>query len=85
MKKFIHILKGWSKALGIISTTKAEAKLSEMRLRICRFCDHAKRKKVLQVINDEAIYEHSLLCEKCKCPCLEKSLVVDESCPLSKW
>ena len=85
MKKLMHILKGWGKVLGLVSISTAEAKLSEMRLRICRFCDHAKAKKVLHIINDESVVGHDLFCKKCKCPCVEKSLVTDEECPVGKW
>lgn len=85
MKKIMHILTGWGKALGFIRVSTAEAKLSEMRLKICRGCDRAKEKRVFHFVNDEAIVGHDLFCTKCKCPCLQKSLEVDEKCPLSKW
>lgn len=85
MKKLVHILKGWGKVLGFINISNAEAKLSEMRLKVCRFCDHAKAKRVFHFVNDEAVAGHDLFCTKCKCPCVEKSLVVDEQCPVGKW
>jgi hypothetical protein len=85
MKKLMHILKGWGKALGFIPISAAEGKLSEMRLNICRVCDYAKSKRVFHFINDEAVVGYDLFCTKCKCPCVEKSLVVDEICPINKW
>lgn len=85
MKKLIHIFKGWGKAFGFISVSNAEEKLSEMRMKICTGCDRAKAKKVFRFVNDEAITGFDLMCTICKCPCVEKSLVVDEECPLTKW
>ena len=85
MKKVIHILKGWGKVFGFIPVSTAEAKLSELRLKICGVCEYSKESKALVLINGNANYEHELKCTKCKCPCLEKSLVVDERCPVGKW
>lgn len=85
MKKLIHIFKGWGKALGFININKAEEKLSEMRLKICAGCELAKAKRVFHFVNDEAVVGYDLFCTKCKCPCVEKSLVVDEECPVGKW
>ncbi len=85
MKKIGHILRGWGKALGVVPTTSAEKKLSELRLKICGICAESKPKQFLVWMNDDAHYEFSLMCDKCGCPCLEKSLVVDETCPLKKW
>lgn len=85
MKKIIHILSGWGKALGIIRISTAEQKLSEMRMKICTGCDKAKPKRVFHFINDEAVAGYDLFCTKCKCPCVEKTLVVDEQCPIDRW
>jgi hypothetical protein len=85
MKKFFNILTGWGKAIGILQVSKAEYKLSELRLSICDSCEFAEGSKFLKIINDEAEEVYSLKCTKCKCPCLEKSLVVDEQCPENKW
>lgn len=85
MKKLMHIVKGWGKVLGFIPISTAEEKLSEMRLNICRFCDHGKSKRVFHFINDQAVIGHDLFCTQCKCPCVEKSLVVDEQCPIGRW
>ncbi len=85
MKKIFRILKGWGKATGILSTSTAEKKLSALRLTICMRCEHSKSSKVLEILNGQANYENRLKCDKCKCPCLEKSLVTDEKCPIAKW
>jgi hypothetical protein len=85
MKKITHILKGWLKAFGILHVSLAEKKLSTLRLQLCKGCDKATESKVIEIMNGNDIYEHSLKCTMCGCPCLEKSLVVDEQCPLYKW
>jgi hypothetical protein len=85
MKKIANILKGWGKAAGFISTSNAELKLSKLRLERCRNCMHSKKVTVLEIINGDEVYENSLRCTICHCPCLEKSLVVDEQCPIYKW
>lgn len=85
MKKIFHILKGWGKAMGIINVSTAEGKLSELRLSICGICEHSDNSKVLEFLNGRAKYKNQLQCNKCKCPCLEKSLVIDEQCPIGKW
>lgn len=85
MKKIFHILKGWGKALGILSVSNAEKELSDLRMKICGKCDRSKPIKVLEIINGKPVYEHRLKCNECGCPCLEKSLVVDEHCKIGKW
>lgn len=85
MKKIGHILTGWGKAFGFIAVSSAEAKLSELRLSICNGCPLAEKSNVLKLVNGHAKYESQLYCTKCKCPSEEKSLVVDEKCPVGKW
>lgn len=85
MKKFIHILKGWGKWIGILNTSSAEKKLSALRLSICKICEHSKESRVLDIINGDMEETDALKCTKCKCPCLQKSLVIDEKCPVKKW
>lgn len=85
MRIVAQILKGWGKAFGILPVSSAEKKMSQLRLDICRRCDHAKENKVLKILNGEANYENQLQCSKCGCPCLEKSLVTDQQCPVGKW
>ncbi|MGE9312892.1 hypothetical protein ACLOAU_14690 [Niabella sp. CJ426] len=85
MKKLIGILKGWCKKLGIISTTSVEIKLSELRLKQCQKCSLAKKSKILEFMNGGAEYVDTIYCTKCKCPAVQKSLVVEEYCPVGKW
>ena len=85
MKKVMNILTGWGKKFGVIPVSRNDQKLSELRLKICGKCDLSEPKKVLEILNGHANYENRLFCTKCKCPCLQKSLVVDESCPIGKW
>jgi len=80
-----HIIKGWLKALGFITVSNAEAKLSILRMQICGRCEWAKESSVLEVVNNDVQYENRLVCGKCHCPCLQKSLVVDEKCPINEW
>lgn len=58
---------------------------SKDRLKICTGCSEAKPRQILRILNGSEIWEYSLQCTKCKCPCLEKSLVQSEKCPLGKW
>lgn len=83
--KIKSIIIGWGKHLGFFPTSAAEEKLSELRLRLCSSCPDARESKVLQIINGHAAYEHQLQCTRCGCPCLEKSLVISEYCPINKW
>jgi hypothetical protein len=85
MRKVLNILIGWGKAMGVIRISTAEQKLSELRLHICKTCEYSEDSKILRLLNDNAFNEHSLKCTKCGCPCLEKSLVVEEKCPVKKW
>lgn len=85
MKKIAHILVGWGKRLGFVSTSTAEAKLSELRLKQCAACDLSKESQVLSLINGAATVGASLKCTVCLCPCYEKTIVIDETCPEGKW
>jgi superfamily II helicase len=85
IKKIGHIIRGWAKATGLVSTSSAEKKLSELRLSICKKCFHSNESSVLKLMNGKANKERVLICTKCNCPCLQKSLVVDEKCPDGKW
>jgi hypothetical protein len=85
LKVVYNILIGWGKKLKIIDTTPAEQKLSDLRLKICSECELSKESKTLKFINGEAVNESGLKCTVCKCPCIQKTLVVGESCPVNKW
>lgn len=85
IKKLLHIIKGWSKRWGIISVSKAEEKLADLRLKECKYCAFSSESKVLNIINGKALYEKQLVCTKCTCPVYQKTIVVNESCPINKW
>lgn len=83
--RLFNIFTGWARKLKIIKTTDANAKLSKLRLSICSKCPKAKESKIVKFLNGSVQYEHCLKCTECGCPCLEKSLVISESCPLGNW
>lgn len=85
MKKLMHILTGWGRAMGFLPVSSAVLKLSQLRLKECGRCAYSKDSSVLEVINGKIQEENSLQCTKCGCPCLEKTLVIDEACPILKW
>lgn len=78
--KLLIIFTGWAKWLFGIQSDYSEA-----RMAICKVCPEAVPKKLLRIINGADKWEDSLQCTICKCPCLEKSLVESEKCPLKKW
>lgn len=84
-----HIITGWTKVLlerlGLRSFKADEKRLSDLRLQLCGRCKHVTSKKVLAFVNGEDKWESALFCTVCKCPCLEKSLVASEKCPLGYW
>jgi len=80
-----NIVVGWGKYWGILPTTKAEKALSELRLKQCGNCIFSDASKFLKLVNGQAKYEHQLVCTKCTCPCKQKSIVVEENCPVGKW
>lgn len=81
-----HILVGWGKKWGILPTSEAEAKLSATRLQICSTCPEAKVSKVLTFVTPEEAEEvERIYCTRCSCPCIAKTLVVGESCPINRW
>jgi|KBSSwiStaDraftv2_1062776.scaffolds.fasta_scaffold21894_6 hypothetical protein len=89
LRKIGHIFRGWTKAmgarLGFRSLEDKEKKLSDLRLQLCGRCKYAAHKKVLEFINGDDVWVNALFCTKCKCPCLEKSLVAEEKCPMGYW
>lgn len=85
MIKIRNILVGWGRRLGIIRTPIDVQILSKERLSMCGKCVYAKHMKLLEIINGKDEYVNTLMCTGCGCPCLEKSLVREEKCPLNKW
>ena len=81
----LNIIRGWLLGLNWTKRTPEINRLSKERLSVCKVCMHSKSTKVLRVLNGKENYEDSLMCTKCSCPCLEKSLVKQEKCPLKKW
>ena len=85
MPKLKNIAIGWSKSLGLLPVAEAEKKLSDLRMSICADCPASEASAALKIINGEAVREHALYCTECTCPCKQKTLVVNEKCPLGKW
>lgn len=85
MRKIRNILTGWLRRWNLIDTTPAELKLSELRLKICTACPFAEEKKILEILNGSADYHKVISCRKCGCPSYQKTVVVDEKCPINKW
>lgn len=85
MRKVMNIIKGWLKSFGIISVSGEEQRLSVIRMKICGRCEFSKASAVLEFVNGDLMNEMQLVCTKCGCPCLQKSLVVEESCPIGEW
>lgn len=85
IKKVKHILIGWGKRWGVLPVSSAEEKLSQLRLKICAGCPDHKTSKVLEIVNGNAEEVHMMFCKKCTCPCYQKTIVVEENCPLNHW
>lgn len=83
--KIKNIFIGWFKKWKLVEVSNAEQKLSELRLKICGRCEKATDNKILELVNDSAVTVHRKYCTECKCPCLQKSLVINENCPIGKW
>lgn len=85
-KKIGHIIRGWGKYLGLLSTSTAEAKLSELRLQICTGCEFSEHREWVDLFSEaDDGMARGLVCKRCHCPCIQKSLVVDEKCPENFW
>lgn len=85
LKKIRHISIGWMKTYGWLPTSEAERKLSDLRMKACGRCRHSEESKALKLLNGNVSYEMTLYCTKCGCPCVQKTIVVAEICPLEKW
>lgn len=83
---FKHIIKGWSKRLGIAEISEEEMDMAEARLKICISCPHKKKSKILVFLRGiEASEEKIFKCSKCGCPLHEKVIVEEEHCDIQKW
>lgn len=80
-----NVIKGWARAFGFMKTPESDDQLSRRRLQICSQCKYAKTKKILEILNGTANQVDAMVCTKCHCPCLEKSLVREEHCPVNRW
>lgn len=83
--KIPKILKAYARKWGWIKIPVDLQKLSKKRTDICVMCFSSKVSRIVQVVNGTAQFEDSLICTECSCPCVEKSLVISETCPLDKW
>jgi hypothetical protein len=80
-----HIIIGWGKKLRWLPTSEAELALGKLRIKQCKDCPFGKESRALKLINGHAHYQADVYCSKCGCPVLQKTLVVDEKCPIGKW
>lgn len=85
MANLLHILEGWSKSMGLMDIKPEDKALSNDRLEKCAGCMYATESKVLKFIKGNADYIDTIYCGLCKCPCNEKSLVPEETCPAEFW
>lgn len=81
--KPLHIIEGWYKSK--VHASGEALDLSQKRLSECMGCKHAVNSSVLKFINGTARKEATKICNLCKCPLVEKSLVSDEKCQIGKW
>jgi len=79
------ILKAWMLRYGILSKTKEVSRMSNQRLKECEKCPESKVSSILEIIGEEGVYTDRLFCGICKCPCVQKTLIKSESCPIEKW
>lgn len=85
LKKIKNIYTGWGKRLGLLKSTEHETEIAALRMGECMNCNHGKASEFLVFINGESTREKVLKCELCGCPCWEKTIVMNESCPIGKW
>lgn len=83
-----HIYEGWTKSLGLAEVSPENKALAIARVKVCVDCPHAVEQWLKKII-DNALQRDELGsgigCGICKCPVMEKALVVDEACPEKKW
>lgn len=80
-----NIVDGWLRAKKVKKSSKAVRDMSTNRLMICDKCPMSKHSYLLEIVNGKAKEVYTRICEGCKCPLLQKSLVKSEKCPLDKW
>lgn len=85
MINIMNILTGWGRSMDLLKTPAEIKDMSIERLKICSRCPQAKESKVLMILKDSSEHVDIIKCDQCGCPCNEKSLVVEEKCPLNKW
>lgn len=83
--KISNILTGWIRSRRRKKLDSAIQKMSSDRLAICKNCPMAKHSNLIEIINGNAEMVYTQICDGCKCPLLQKSLVKSEQCPLNKW
>ena len=85
VRKIPKILLAYARKWKVVKTSDSLQKLSRERLDKCIICPWSQVSKIVQVVNGNAQYEDTLVCNKCSCPCVEKTLVKSEKCLLNKW
>jgi hypothetical protein len=85
MVNLLHIAQGWGKSLGVLPISDECAALSAQRMEICATCPAAAESSFLKLIRGVLEDVPAIYCTECHCPCNEKTLVENESCPLAKW
>lgn len=83
--KFLNIIEGWSKSIGLWNVSEETKKVSIARMTICSECPFAEQSEFLKLARGEENKVLSLVCTKCHCPVNEKTLVTGEQCPIKKW
>ena len=81
----LHIAEGWAKTIGLMKISTEAKLLSEERLKICAECPVAKESKALEILKGSIEKVDIIYCTVCHCPCHEKSMVAEETCPQNKW
>jgi hypothetical protein len=85
IKWLFRVMVGWGRKLKYIDTSPALDALSELRLRTCSKCGHSGTSKILQLTDSGGAYEDVISCKICHCPCRQKTLVIEEKCPIGRW
>lgn len=80
-----HIATGWGKSLNLLEVSEEEKELSAARMEVCATCEEGKESSFLKLIRAAFVDVPAIYCGICKCPCNEKSLVTNETCPLGRW